>query len=145
MGTTMSNDADGREHFETIDENSDNEILNTDLIHPPDSVPSGDEQKNEDGEQKNDTNNSDKIYCVSLDGEPIFYLKDKTDDEIKNILNTYAKKICTRAQRHYPDLLFYIDEDDNFGVEITTVHKFVLIRYETTYCKLRCKQLSQIN
>ena len=147
MGTTMSNDNRVIENFEEISENSDHEILNSELI-----TAASDRQSNEVTDDNDRTSNNvkkddhtDKIYCISLDGEPIFYLKDKTDDEVKNILKMYAKKICTRAQRHYPDLMFYIEEDDNLGIEITTVHKFVLMRYETTYCNLRCKQLSTIN
>ena len=151
MGTTMSNDEHTPEHFEEIHENIEHEILNENANNN-DECKTDNESKtiSDDDESKTDNesktiSDDNKIYCVLLDGEPIFYIKDKTDDEIRSILKVYAKKICQRAQRHYSDLLFYIEEDDNLGIEITTVHKFVLLRYETTYCTLRCKPLTLIN
>ena len=88
----------------------------------------------------------DEIYCVILDDEPIFYLDDTDENDVRAVLKTYAKKICNRAKRHYTELNFYIDEgveDGEMIVNITTLQKFLLFSYDNLYCSIRAKKLSK--
>jgi len=90
---------------------------------------------------------SDSIYCIILDDEPIFYMKETDKRKVKNCIKNYAKKICARAKRQYTELNFYIDEIDDpndMTVTVTTLQKFLLFSYDNLYCSIRAKKLSTV-
>ena len=102
-----------------------------------------------DKESKSDGDDQvEEVHCIMLDDEPIFYIQDKTDKEIKSVLQNYAKRICSRAKRHYTDLNFYIDEamedSGEIIVNITTLQKFILFTYDNLYCSLRAKKICKM-
>lgn len=152
MGVNTSN-SNHDETFENIE--TDKEYEATLATHFNDGDESKCDESKCDGdntkpcESKSDGDESgEEIHCIMLDEEPIFYLQDKTDKEIRNVLKNYAKRICNRAKRHYTDLNFYIDEesDDNGDiiVNITTLQKFMLFTYDNLYCSLRSKKICKM-
>ena len=147
MGVNTSN-VNGEDRFENIETEKEYENA-LDAHFDTDNTSTGDETKTGEKESKSDGDAPiEEIHCIMLDEEPIFYLQDKTRAEIKDVLQNYAKRICSRAKRHYTELNFYIDEDTedsgDIVVNITTLQKFILFTYDNLYCSLRSKKICKM-
>jgi hypothetical protein len=159
MGVNTSSNSH-EENFENIETDKEYEATLAEHFNQKNKTDSDDEcdeTKNEKGdemvvdktdESKSDSDLcSDSIYCIILDDEPIFYMKETDKLKVRNCIKNYAKKICARAKRRYTDLNFYIDEFDDpgvLGITITTLQKFLLFSYDNLYCSIRAKKLSTI-
>tara|TARA_B100000900_G_C20289287_1_gene597390 strand:- start:241 stop:684 length:444 start_codon:yes stop_codon:yes gene_type:complete len=147
MGVNTSN-SNHEDNFENIETDKEYEATLGQHFNDVD-VNDVDETKTCDKESKSDGDDQvEEVHCIMLDDEPIFYIQDKTDKEIKSVLQNYAKRICSRAKRHYTDLNFYIDEamedSGEIIVNITTLQKFILFTYDNLYCSLRSKKICKM-